>query len=162
MISEDITRAIVKVGEGRGFVVQGRTRYVITAAHCLPFQPLPHPGSYTQERTYEALLGPIEGEQRVSAECLFVDPVADLAVLGSPDNQAMFDEAQLYVEWVETLPALRVSDLPPPTIPPTTEQEWREIRLPLERCFGSGTAWLISLDCRLISELDPICGTTGH
>ena len=29
-------RALVKVADGRGFVVQGRERMVITAGHCLP------------------------------------------------------------------------------------------------------------------------------
>jgi hypothetical protein len=30
---------VVAVGEGRGFVVQGKESYVITAAHCLPSLP---------------------------------------------------------------------------------------------------------------------------
>jgi hypothetical protein len=36
-----LTRAVLRVGEGRGFVVEiGRCeRAVITAAHCLPFFP---------------------------------------------------------------------------------------------------------------------------
>jgi hypothetical protein len=53
--------AVLKVGEGRGFVVK-RRRYkdciVITAAHCLPVLPPPHPCAYLEEITYRRLLGP--------------------------------------------------------------------------------------------------------
>jgi hypothetical protein len=37
-------RAVVQVGDGRGFVVGAgeNDRYVITAAHCLPRHPRPH------------------------------------------------------------------------------------------------------------------------
>jgi hypothetical protein len=35
------------------------------------------------------------------AECEFVDPVADITVLCSPDNQSLFDEADAYDALVE-------------------------------------------------------------
>ena len=38
-----------------------------------------------------------------------MDPVADIAVLGSLDNQ-LFDESFEFEEWTESLPALRISD----------------------------------------------------
>jgi hypothetical protein len=39
-IKREALRAIVAVGDGRGFVVQvDEHRYVITAAHCLPDLP---------------------------------------------------------------------------------------------------------------------------
>jgi hypothetical protein len=89
--------AIVAVGGGRGFVVQGANHpsggaLVVTAAHCLPFVPPPHPFSFTKERTYEALLGPLGRSATVWAECLFVNPIADLAVLGPPDSEARYHE----------------------------------------------------------------------
>ena len=71
-------------------------RVVITAAHCLPELPPPHRASYTKERTYADFLSPLGQEPTVWAECLFVDPVSDLAVFGSPDNQELSDEADAY------------------------------------------------------------------
>jgi hypothetical protein len=78
------TKAVLRVGDGRG--------YVITAGHCLPQLPPCHGASYTEERTYK-LLGRIGEEPAVCAEIVFVDPIADLAVLGEPDGQ------ELYQEW---------------------------------------------------------------
>jgi hypothetical protein len=91
-----VRSAVITVGGGRGFVVMGKRRigeyyvtdeYVITAAHCLPHLPPCHACSYTEERTYEGLLAPLGGEPAVWAECLFADPVGDIAVLRSPDGQ---------------------------------------------------------------------------
>src|SRR5258708_31035148 len=70
--------AVIRVGDGRGFVVKdaGRARLgsrneriVITAAHCLPFFPPCHAFSYLQDRTYKALLAPLGQEPTVWAEC---------------------------------------------------------------------------------------------
>ena len=62
MNAEEAKRAVVAVGEWRGFVVEGDgNRYVITAAHCLPFFPRCMTFSYGDERTYEALVGPLGG-----------------------------------------------------------------------------------------------------
>jgi hypothetical protein len=91
------TRAVLRVGGGRGFVVDGEwTRLVITAAHCLPQMPPAHGASYTEERTYSDLLGPLGAETTVWAECLFADPVADIAVLGEPDSQELYEQARAY------------------------------------------------------------------
>src|SRR6266850_1656361 len=83
---------VLRVGEGRGFLVK-RRRYhdciVITAAHCLPDLPPPHPLAYLEELTYRRLLGPLGTEPTVWAHILFVDPVADIAVLGAPDGQVL-------------------------------------------------------------------------
>jgi hypothetical protein len=52
-------RAIIRVGDGRGFVVRdARGNYfVITAAHCLPHLPPAHAVAQYYERTYGRLLG---------------------------------------------------------------------------------------------------------
>ena len=80
---DNAARAVLKVGGGRGFVVEAAgDRFVITAAHCLPFFPPCHPQSYLRERVYASLLGAIGEDPMVWAECVFVDPIADIAVLG--------------------------------------------------------------------------------
>src|SRR5271156_6016122 len=114
------TRSIVTVGEGRGFVIEwqaqlpprsarhrvsrrteasARTithRLILTAAHCLPFFPPCHPASYTCEHTYRTLLGPLGEKPQVWAACLFADPISDIAVLGSPDEEVLYEEAGAY------------------------------------------------------------------
>src|SRR5689334_2769291 len=70
--------SVVRVGEGRGFIVEARDcrvgRLVVTAAHCLPYLPPAHPSSYTEERTYGELLGSLDEAPTLAAECIFVDP----------------------------------------------------------------------------------------
>jgi hypothetical protein len=111
--------AVIKVGEGRGFIIEQRIstaalksnlignvrlrrfverRLVVTAAHCLPHFPPCHGASLLEERTYGRLLGTLDAPKRrnVWAECLFADPIADIAILGCPDNQALGDEADAY------------------------------------------------------------------
>ena len=114
----DARHAVVRVGEGRGFIVEakhrlGPRRYVITAAHCLPSFPpaMAIPG--IEERTYARLLGPLgDVDPQVWAECLFADPIGDVAVLGCPDGQALPDEAEAYDMLTETTPALPIGEAP--------------------------------------------------
>jgi hypothetical protein len=87
---EEAKLAIVRVGAGRGFVVKARCgRLIITAAHCLPELPPAMSFSLLEERTYGNLLGDIEAQPTIAAECLFADPVSDVALLGEPDGQAV-------------------------------------------------------------------------
>ena len=90
-----------------------KTRYVLTVAHCLPKiaghdLPPAHPGRYLNECTYNGLLAPLGQNPAVMAECLFVDPISNLAILGQPDNQ-IFKEADAYNALVEARPALKIS-----------------------------------------------------
>src|SRR5450756_956963 len=84
--------AVVTVGHGRGFVVEGRgrfgsrDRYVITAAHCLPSVPPCHGASLLEDRTYKNLIAPLSDQPSVWCECLFLDPIADIAVLCLPEE----------------------------------------------------------------------------
>jgi hypothetical protein len=122
-ISNAALSAVVGVGGGRGFVVErqgrfGSVRYVITAAHCLPErsngQALPpaHGFSYTEERTYMDLLAPLGKEPSVWCECLFVDPIADIAVLGAADNQELAEQAEAYEALVEAAIPLKIAEPP--------------------------------------------------
>ena len=127
---------IVRVGAGRGFIVEHRVkmprpfrpfidrRLVITAAHCLPGFQAAHAAGHTAERTYQELLGVLNEKPTVWAECLFVDPIADVAILGEPDGQELFDEAEAYTNLVESPPALKIGR------PPS----------------GKGKGWVLSLD----------------
>jgi hypothetical protein len=111
-------RYVLAVGDGRGFVVAHRhflgyeELIIITAAHCLPLLPPCHPASDVEERTYKLLLGPVDGERTVWAECLFADPIADIAVLGEPDNQALSDEADAYNQLMAEMTTWTVADAP--------------------------------------------------
>jgi len=51
---------------------------------------------------------------RLSIQCLFVDPVADLAILGSPDEQELSDQWAAYDGFIGRLPALPVVDATEP------------------------------------------------
>ena len=58
------------------------------------------------------LLGPIGAEPKVWTECLFANPVADIAVLGPPDDQELGDEAEAYEALVESVTPFSISDAP--------------------------------------------------
>ncbi len=104
------TNGVVTVGGGRGFVMEHRVYFdfgdgngnrklrrkvVVTASHCLPHPPKMPCYSY-QETTYAKLLARLGEEPSVWTQCLFFDPVADVAVLGEPDNQELPDEWDAY------------------------------------------------------------------
>ncbi len=57
------------------------------------------------------------------AECVFADSVADVAVLGEPDGQALYEQAGAFEKLTDDVPALRI----------TAEAE-------------DGPAWLLALD----------------
>jgi hypothetical protein len=108
---------VLKVDDGHGFVVEYRRKLptlpknmrniwvagkltrplsfltehvVVTAAHCLPHMPPADGAAFAEERTYTNLLGKLNCEEcDVLTECLFVDPVADVAVLGAPDEEEL-------------------------------------------------------------------------
>ena len=113
--------AILHVQTARGFLVESQYGpIVVTAAHCLPRLPAP---LAMHDATYPALLGPLgDAPPTVSAECLFADPVADLAVLMSPDPQELFQEADAYDALMESLIPLSV------------------------RAAKPGAAWVLGLD----------------
>jgi hypothetical protein len=155
----DLQNAILRVGDGRGFVIERRDhlgleeRIVITAAHCLEYarlangtEGLPpcHPWRYLEEELYPKLLGPLDAEPSVWAACLFVDPIADIAVLGQPDNQALSDEADHYDALMDSVLPFAIADAPVQGSEPRTFGEHRvEIPTP-----GEGPARVLSLEGR--------------
>jgi len=143
------TDCVVKVGAGRGFIVVHRgkappfparlqrtgikrasvleRRLVVTAAHCLPHFPPAHAGAHSIERTYERILANLDGSKKdVWAECLFVDPVADIAVLGCPDEEKLSEEADAFSALIDSVSFLPIGKA------------------------KSGPGWVLSLDGRWI------------
>ena len=105
MIIEMLTAGVITAGSGRGFVVDGaRERLVITAAHCLPFLPPAQSFFEPKERIFGPLIARLGDEPRAWAVCRFVDPIADIAVLGSPDHP----HADEYKALMETATALSI------------------------------------------------------
>src|SRR5262249_33780272 len=119
MTDAQLRSAVLRVRGGRGFVVRRPNhrghgeRIVVTAAHCLPSLPPCHPWrSESHESTYKRLIGPLGAKPTVWAHCLFADPVADIAVLGQPDNQDLSDEADAYDQLVESMETLAIGNAP--------------------------------------------------
>jgi hypothetical protein len=133
MPPQEASKSVVQVtADGRGFVVEGRdgARYVLTAAHCLP--RLPEPCSFlpVSERTFPTCLGGLWATApEVWAECLFVDLVGDIAVLGAPDGQSLPRQCQAYEDFVSTAVPLLLRRVQP------VEGGW-----PAER------GWMFALD----------------
>jgi hypothetical protein len=146
-------RAVVRVGKGRGFVVEGSgdfapERYVVTAAHCLPQMPGPDPGQEYVAYTYKDMLAPLGAEPSVWCECLFVDPIADIAVLGAPDYEVLSEQAGAYQELVAAAIPLAVAEPPPSTLPPVPEGHMRYQSPPIAPDIPEYRAFLLSLNNR--------------
>jgi hypothetical protein len=104
---------ILTVGEGRGFVVEHKyERLIVTAAHCLPHLPPADRAAYDWELCYPKLLGALGQKPSVMAQCLFANPVDDVAVLGSPDNQIMCDDAECYEALLECAVPFSIGQTP--------------------------------------------------
>ncbi len=108
---ERAKNSVIRVGDGRGFVAQTVDKpVIITCAHCLPHMPPAIGGvMMTEEKTYPRLIGLLGDEPTITVECLFVDPVADVAVLGEPDCQALSDEADAYHAFVDEREGLPIA-----------------------------------------------------
>lgn len=112
--SNTAARSVIRVGDGRGFVVKGRRPYerlIITASHCLHCLPTGFGIGHVEERTYGKLLAGLGQKPAVAAECLFVDPVSDLAVLAARRIiRSWMKRAMLTTRWSRT--SSRLSSAP--------------------------------------------------
>ena len=107
LIRKQIERATVTVianekedNAGRGFLVQGG--YILTAAHCVPWSgdgrmPL---GDFFLVKIITA-----DGS-RLTGQVVAVEPVSDIAVIGSPDDQTFYKEAVAFDEFAESVQGL--------------------------------------------------------
>src|SRR4029077_2562754 len=64
------------------------------------------------EQTYPGLLAPLGGQPTVWAACLFADPIADVVVLGSPDDQELPNEAEAFNALVESATPIAIAEAP--------------------------------------------------
>lgn len=179
MIIERLKSGVITVGHGRGFVVEGASeRLVITASHCLPFLPpaLPSAGldalevlrrfgrmETIEERTYGPLLARRGEQPRAWAVCRFVDPIADIAVLGSPDNPHADD----YKALMGTATTLPIGD--PVRYPLNFWAPARLLSLDGRRWFSctirhfGGPLWITHAAERVLGGMcgSPIVGVSG-
>jgi len=135
------TSAVLKVGHGRGFVVSygADERAIVTAAHCLPTDkagrlllPPAHKMSH-EERIYPFLLARLGGaEAIVEAECLFVDPIADIAVLGPPGEEGS-DRFNVYQKVVNDARTLVIIDAPDRGLARILALDGRWVEIEVER-----------------------------
>jgi hypothetical protein len=56
------------------------------------------------------ILSRIGEDAGVWAECLFADPIADVAILGPVDNQALPDRWDAYIDWLGGIDGLPIGD----------------------------------------------------
>jgi hypothetical protein len=85
-----------------------------------------------------ALLGRLGQPQKVWAECLFADPVGDIAVLGEPDSQDLYEQCRDYRTLMDEMPPLAVSKL-------RAHQELAVWVLPLKADWVSATARFVRI-----------------
>jgi hypothetical protein len=109
----ELKLAIIRVGAGRGFLIPGKLpdeRFVVTAAHCLPYLPAPHLArDWDEGGVYLNLVGPMDAEPTITVGCVFCDSVADVAVLGPPDDQEFSDDHHAWAAFVGALPPFDVA-----------------------------------------------------
>jgi hypothetical protein len=108
------SNSVVSVGDGLGFVVEGQAarRFIITTVRSLRVLPLYEYHPDYRDWSYRGLVGRRRGPCYVTAECVFVDLVANIAVLASPADRVAFasdEEIQEFEALVASVPALSVA-----------------------------------------------------
>ena len=111
----DPTKAVLKVGGGRGFVVKLGRRdrpLVLTAAHCLPFIPPPHLASYLAERTSKICLVRSRIRRQCGLNVYSLTRFSTSPSSNSPDNQGLYEQAEAFEELIAATKPLRIADAP--------------------------------------------------
>ena len=129
----------------------------------MPVFPPCHSASDTKERTYEKLLAPLGAEPRVWAECMFADPIGDIAVLGTPDNQTFWAEAKAYNElvWAELVTHLEIANPGGEGWLLSLDGVW--FRCAISQESPTGPLWLSALEGKIIGGMSgsPVISATG-
>jgi S1-C subfamily serine protease len=137
--------AVVRVGRsgrggrgGRGFATDLANIHghimpcVITAAHCVPAPVDRLTSPWEQwENTKMTFVGPLDGKTTIAVTILFWDPTTDLAVLGEPDDQALYEESIAYRAIMEEVDRIEIAPL---ELPLLAEDD------------RTSTAWALSLE----------------
>jgi hypothetical protein len=108
--------------------------------------PAPHPAAHLADVTYQRILGPLGEKRTVWAQLQFADPIADIAVLGSPDDQELSEQAEAYERLLGSAHPLPIVDPPARSLERVRiREEWIERYAP-----GRGAVRLLSLDGKWI------------
>ena len=156
-------QAVITVGDGRGFIVgRDENRFIITAGHCLPFFPPSMSFSTSENTTYRALIGPLKKKPSISAECYFVDPVSDIAVLREPDGQSLFEEYNEYSDFIDEIAPFSVSDAPLRGSASLLSLKGQWFNCRIDR-LGDGPLWITKAEMQIAAGMSgsPILSASG-
>jgi hypothetical protein len=117
LIRDRVERATVKLKKlgGKGVLVPGG--YILTAAHCLEWDG--RGGMVLGDHFLETIITADGKELLTEVRC--AEPCADIAVLGVPDNQTFYDEAEALEEWCEQTTPVSLRTTPVPHSYPNDE-----------------------------------------
>jgi hypothetical protein len=92
---------------------------------------------------------------------LFVDPIGDIAILGSPDNQELCEKANAFDELVGSITPLRTAKPGDEGWLLSLHGGW--FRCTIERVGPLGPLWLSNLEGKVIGGMSgsPILSSTG-
>jgi hypothetical protein len=161
------TGAVVRVGDGRGFVIAGKqSRFVITARHCLGDFPVSPPGYDPESNTCSDLLGPLGMARTVPARCVFADSINDLAILGPPCRGPFPEGYRRFVELTERVLPF-VIEAPKtecfPCFALSSEQHWFGARAQMDVSEDGSAVWIFGPLAAITAEMvgSPILAANG-
>ncbi len=155
-IQEIVAGATFKIhikqgGSGQCVVVEAGL--IVTAAHCVDWN------STTMPAAGGSFLSKIQtANGSLMASPLAVEPVSDIAILGSPDSQAFYQEATAFDEWCESLVPVKVLRTIPKPFDPFAV--WIRTHL---KTWVAGMATYDGSNSTFAFETDTeiLCGTSG-
>jgi S1-C subfamily serine protease len=141
----NVERAVVQLSKtnGRGVLVPGG--FILTAAHCIAWDGT---GGMALGNDYFQHAKAADG-RKLLLDVLAVEPVADIALLGSPDNQRLWKQAEAYEQFVADTRPVRLF-----------RGEWKPLEksrvfvFHKDRRWGIATAATYTPDSRVVI-LDP-------